>query len=1565
MATPIKELFNRGLVTSRPSHMLSAGELAKASHTVYRENNPAIVRAPDHGLYSTDNLSDYNPNANQVDGLVFSNLRVEDFSNHIIAKVGRDLYSSKIVGLDNNTFSPITSAARITGTVGKIEKKACVFNSSSKTVTPQTGNFNGLAVVGRPVYSPSSCPGADNYVIAAVNYTGNNITSIVLNDYPKWSQTEYLYFAPKFTIPNSSMYVFYNESVGFTGKVTDAEQIAETTRDEVVEKLAIYPGSDATSLNKYVAMNREVSITAAGVTNKYYLTNFTIDDNTGDIVEISFANQSTHGIDSEEDDVVLGSRIVYTYPPSGGDPRPRPPVNLSPGATASASQPTDVPYAATTFNWISASQYEGVEFRVYTQPANTLVASVPSQVLGPGSSNITLPFTYNLTTIPALSANTNYKWEVWHPGTDAYPGIKATRYFRTATAAPGAVPSAPTLSLPANHASGVSAQPIGGNTFVWNSVSNADSYDLQIGTSSGMTTLVYSATGIKDTYLIVTDSDLTAGSTFHWRVRAVNATGASDWSTVWDFTIQAAETTSVKWGANNLNFRIVGVTDGESAQSLHQGYKSCYLNIFMGPGTYSLIFNAGIGRSLAQREPINSLSWDDTAILWGDNLEAKRVTSYYKNYYTENDYSKKSLIYRPLGLNPVTKAPKITVTATEDSNFGWNAALFPDENPATGAWFWFLITEVALLPDQDASKSLGLTNLLESAYLAKKIVAEADSITAGQLTDGTGGIAAEGDRKNIGVPVPAYFLNNRRYIRMTMPAPANDGTDGRLATHWAVYISNNNQANGHTPPALNTFHRTGLFEITQYFEGQEIILRDRRDVEVLTSRNVAPVTGRNFPLVYERYGLYYHEEGENGPWTEPNPEDLIFSDNSTPKYLFLSGRGTAEQFSWWTPGIYLTDWQKEDTNSYASPVVSASPPRTLMGVELTLTCGSPNGENLGFTFALCTARQEGTENLIGELHSRRNSLRTYGSPVYTLGLNATQIDWRSFKVRFLKAFTNGSQEVALKANCISAQSEFSNDIPPVEGELVYATNENRESYLGGVGKSLPWEPKIILYWTGTTINVNGPQYRTVNYVAPFEAATVNDPAMLAPPLFNTAIAFNGSLVTNTVTEPNVIRYSMPNLPEQFPKPYFIKLGSKARGKVTSLSLVNKALVVGMERAIKRVNYLPKESDTDFSNQTGAIVETVTDSHGIPGHDAVTNFDMPGIGEVLAYVSPTGLRMTDGGSTRALNTDVRLSDYVHPLYWGKCMLKNYPVQKWLILYYVPKDSTHGVRSKSLVFSYSEDHLKATAPIEINNAVPLIGPLPVTGPNDCYLVDAVEATINDVPAIVTTDGEYVYVEDSLASSVPVKTVTDADDATRVNRINAPVIKSRDIFPAGDTMEGNIGTVYLIHETHGHRYPRSEGASVKGSTELTFTTPLVGHTPVPGERIIHPGWDGVVSILSIDNNNYGALTLSAPAVRSATGETIYDTGTISVKINAGQIGEDMNNVLTEYRSTSVGINQSFLADVTANRFSIEISKLQLPTTNQQDEEAELSDLDEEMSIIGLTYHGIGTGEANLHTS
>lgn len=1522
MATPIKELFNRGLVTSRPSHMLSAGELTKASHTVYRENNPAIVRAPDHGLYSTDNLSDYNPDADQVDGLVFSNLRVEDFSNHIIAKVGRDLYSSQIVGLDNNTFSPITSAARITGTVGKIQKKACVFDSTSKTVTPQTGNFNGLAVVGRPVYSPSSCPGADNYVIAAVNYTGNNITSIVLNDYPKWSQTEYLYFAPKFTIPDGSPYVFYNESVGFTGYVTDTEQIAETTRGEVVEKLAIYPGSDATRLNKYVAMNREVTISG----NKYYLTNFTIDDNTGNIVEISFANQSTHGIDSEEDDVILGGRVVGTIS-GGGSPNPPAPLSPTPGEIASASQPTDVPYAATTFKWFTTSPYEGIEFRVYTQPANTLVASVPSQVLGPGSSNITLPFTYNLTTIPALSANTNYKWEVWHPGTVAYPGIKATRYFKTAAAPPSAVPSAPTLSLPANHAS---AQPIGGNTFVWNSVSNADSYDLEIGTSSGMTTLVYSATGIKDTYLIVTDSDLTASSTFHWRVRAVNAYGASSWSTVWDFTIQAAATTSVKWGANNLNFRIVGVTDGESAQSLHQGYKSCYLNTFIGPGTYSLIFKAGIGRSLPAGELINALSWDDTAILWGDNLESKRVTSYYKNYYTENDYSKKALIYRPLGLNPVTESPKITVIATEDSNFGWNAALFPNAQPS-GAWFWFLITEVALLPDQDASKSLGLTNLLESAYLAKKTTSGVDSFTSGQLSAGSGGIPAEGEQKNIGVPVAVYFSDNKRYIKMTMPAPTNDGTDGRLATHWAVYISNNNQTNGHTPPALNTFHRTGLFEITRYFDGQEIILRDKRDVEILTSRNTQPVIGRNLPVLFG---------GPANSWADYSIE--------SPAYGFHTRGGEHFDEPGFGGAIYLTDWMKDDTNNYAAPAG-----RTLMGIEIEFNAFA-FWDNAGFTFSVESARQQSEPIFVSDT---RPTHQVFGSSTYSFGLNSAQIDWRSFKVKFQKEWTNQLSSIILFAPYILTDTSG-------ETLIVPATNANRELYLG-VGKRLLWEPRMTLYWTGTTINVNGPQYRTVNYVAPFEVATVNDPAMLAPPLFNTAVAFNGSLVTNTITEPNVIRYSMPNSPEQFPKPYFIKLGSKARGKVTSLSLINKVLVVGMERAIKRVNYLPKESDTDFSNQTGAVVETVTDSHGIPGHDAVTNFDMPGIGAVLAYVSPTGLRMTDGGSTRALNTDVRLSDYVHPLYWGKCMLKNYPVQKWLVLYYVPKDSTHGVRSKSLVFSYSEDHLKATAPIEINNAVPLIGPLPVTGPNDCYLVDAVEATINDFPAVVTTDGEYVYVEDSLASSVPVKTVTDADDATKVNRINAPVIKSRDIFPAGDTMEGNIGTVYLVHETHGHRYPRPEGASVKGSTELTFTTPLVGHTPVPGERIIHPGWDGVVSILSINNNDYGALTLSAPAVRSATGETIYDTGTISVKINAGQIGEDMNNVLTEYRSTSVGVNQSFLADVTANRFSIEISKLQLPTTNQQDEEAELSDLDEEMSILGLTYHGVGTGEANLHTS
>ena len=91
-------------------------------------------------------------------------------------------------------------------------------------------------------------------------------------------------------------------------------------------------------------------------------------------------------------------------------------------------------------------------------------------------------------------------------------------------------PSTPTLSSPANGATGVATNP----TLSWNASSGATSYGLQVSSSSSFSTTVVNQTGITTTSYAVTG--LANNTTYYWRVNATNAGGTSAYSTAWSFT---------------------------------------------------------------------------------------------------------------------------------------------------------------------------------------------------------------------------------------------------------------------------------------------------------------------------------------------------------------------------------------------------------------------------------------------------------------------------------------------------------------------------------------------------------------------------------------------------------------------------------------------------------------------------------------------------------------------------------------------------------------------------------------------------------------------------------------------------------------------------------------------------------------------------------------------------------------------------------------------------------------------------------------------------------------------
>ena len=85
--------------------------------------------------------------------------------------------------------------------------------------------------------------------------------------------------------------------------------------------------------------------------------------------------------------------------------------------------------------------------------------------------------------------------------------------------------------MPANNATGVTAS----TSFNWNTISGPGiTYDIQIATDPGFTTIIDNATGL--TTNSYASSLLASSTTYYWRVKTVNACSSSSYSSPFSFT---------------------------------------------------------------------------------------------------------------------------------------------------------------------------------------------------------------------------------------------------------------------------------------------------------------------------------------------------------------------------------------------------------------------------------------------------------------------------------------------------------------------------------------------------------------------------------------------------------------------------------------------------------------------------------------------------------------------------------------------------------------------------------------------------------------------------------------------------------------------------------------------------------------------------------------------------------------------------------------------------------------------------------------------------------------------
>jgi hypothetical protein len=95
-------------------------------------------------------------------------------------------------------------------------------------------------------------------------------------------------------------------------------------------------------------------------------------------------------------------------------------------------------------------------------------------------------------------------------------------------------PQAPILTSPASGAGGISTSPL----LAWNASAGATSYRIQIAADASFASPLIDHSNIMTTS--VTESGLSAGTTYYWRVSASNAAGPSAYSTVWNYTTAMA-----------------------------------------------------------------------------------------------------------------------------------------------------------------------------------------------------------------------------------------------------------------------------------------------------------------------------------------------------------------------------------------------------------------------------------------------------------------------------------------------------------------------------------------------------------------------------------------------------------------------------------------------------------------------------------------------------------------------------------------------------------------------------------------------------------------------------------------------------------------------------------------------------------------------------------------------------------------------------------------------------------------------------------------------------------------
>jgi hypothetical protein len=197
------------------------------------------------------------------------------------------------------------------------------------------------------------------------------------------------------------------------------------------------------------------------------------------------------------------------------------------------------------------------------------------------ASNIT-DTVYNLTN---LLNNQKYYWKVNAVNANSASAYSTAKTFTTIIAKP----AIPTLSLPANGASGVALDA----ALTWNAADRASSYNVQVSADPSFATTLINQSGI--TALTLSLNGLSGNVKYYWRVNASNDGGTSEYSSAFNFTtIAVFKLNGVVsyYNKNNtplteVTVKLTSVTSG-TMLSTTTGADGSYLINGVQPGKYIL-----------------------------------------------------------------------------------------------------------------------------------------------------------------------------------------------------------------------------------------------------------------------------------------------------------------------------------------------------------------------------------------------------------------------------------------------------------------------------------------------------------------------------------------------------------------------------------------------------------------------------------------------------------------------------------------------------------------------------------------------------------------------------------------------------------------------------------------------------------------------------------------------------------------------------------------------------------------------------------------------------------------